>query len=257
MAADISSNTATRQAACLCAVSLMLAGAAPFGYAADGDVVAATYADPTTRYAHGVLGDAVEWGSLHLTVRACSGCAEPTSEDVVIQLPQRRVFEDLAPRVVTVNAAGDRAALVVESDRTDGARLALYTADGLLAATPFIGTANRWLAPIGAADLDGDGAVEFAYIDRPHLAKTLRVWQLDGDRLTEEANATGFSNHRIGWDYIEGGLRDCGDGIEMVVASGNWRHVVAVRHDGTLTPRVLGPYSAAAIAAAMACVDAD
>ncbi|MEM7378646.1 MAG: VCBS repeat-containing protein [Pseudomonadota bacterium] len=253
MTSDSSEPTATSWAQRLGVV--VFTAIVPAAHATDGEIVAASYAGPTTRYAHAVLGDDVEWGSLRLAVRACADCEE--TREVVIQLPERRVFEDLAPRVVTVNAAGDRAALVVESDRAEGARLALYTADGVLAATPFIGTANRWLAPIGAADLDGDGAVEFAYIDRPHLAKTLRVWQLDGNRLAEEARAAGFSNHRIGWDYIEGGLRDCGDGVEMVVASGNWRHVVAVRHDGTLTPRVLGPYSAAAMAAAMACVEPD
>jgi len=214
-------------------------------------LVSAVYADPTTRYAHAVLGDDIEWGSLRLTVRACVGCDD--TSDVVIRLPESRVFEDLAPRVVTVDTDGTRAAMVVESDSRLGARLALYTADGLLAATPFIGTSYRWLAPIGAADLDGDGAVEFAYIDRPHLAKTLRVWRLVGDTLSEVASDAGYSNHRIGWDYIEGGLRDCGDGVEMIVASGNWRDVVAMRFNGSLVATVLGSYSAQAMAAALEC----
>jgi hypothetical protein len=55
----------------------------------------------------------------------------------------------------------------------------------LLAATPHIGSANRWLAPIGAADLDGDGRVEIAYVDRPHLARTLRIWRTFTRRMRQ------------------------------------------------------------------------
>jgi hypothetical protein len=72
-----------------------------------------------------------------------------------------------------------------------------------------IGQRNRWLAPIGAADLDGDGRVEIAYVDRPHLARTLRVWRSrPGGTLTEIATATGLTNHRIGEAFITGGIRD-------------------------------------------------
>ncbi|MEM6987922.1 MAG: VCBS repeat-containing protein [Pseudomonadota bacterium] len=216
-------------------------------------LVSAAYQEPTRRYAHGVLGDDVEWGALQLVADDCVGCETAALREVTMRLPESRVFEDLAPRLITLNAAGERAAMVVESDRDRGARLALYTEKGLFAATPYIGTRYRWLAPIGAADLDGDGALEIAYVDRPHLAKTLRVWQLDGNRLTEEANLPGVSNHRIGWAYIEGGLRDCGEGVEMILASGNWRQVVAVRYTGELSMRALAPYSAQAVAVAMAC----
>jgi hypothetical protein len=50
-----------------------------------------------------------------------------------------------------------------------------------LASTPWIGQRFRWLAPVAAADLDGDGAMELAYVDRPHLARTLRVWRIAFD----------------------------------------------------------------------------
>lgn len=241
-----------------CAIRLVLLSPAMlFSSASLGEeVVSATFSEPTTRYAHAVLGDAVEWGALVLEVNACSDCGERGARRIEFRLPDHRVFEDLSPRLVSLNSDGGRAAMVVESDRELGARLALYTAEGLFAATPFIGTAYRWLAPIGAADLDGDGALEIAYVDRPHLAKTLRVWQLDGNLLTQEASAPGFSNHRIGWAYIEGGLRNCGDGYEMVLASGDWRSVMVIRHDGRqLTSERIAAYSAEAIAAAMACTE--
>lgn len=232
------------------AVSLL---SQPLGAQGRPVLIGADYAEPTTRYAHGVLGDAVEWGALTLTADRCPDCARPDPLRVTIRLPETRVFEDLAPRLVGLAPDRPDMALVVESDLTLGARLALYAPSGLVAATPFIGQANRWLAPLGAADLDGDGRLEVAYVDRPHLAKTLRIWRLEGDRLTEVAAMPGLSNHRIGWDYIEGGLRDCGQGPEMILASGDWTTVQALRFDGALTARSLGAYSPAAIRAAMAC----
>lgn len=122
----------------------------------------AEYARPTTRYAHGVLGDAIEYGALKIVTASMSK---------TFRLPETRVFEDLAPRLVDVDLDGDNEVVVIESSLTQGARLSIYDEDGFVAATPYIGRSNRWLAPLGAADLDGDGAIELAYIDRPHLAK--------------------------------------------------------------------------------------
>lgn len=217
------------------------------GGAAAECVTRAAYDGPTTRYAHGVLGDDVEYGALTLWV---SQGGKRT-----VRLPQDRVFEDLEPRLVDVDLDGCNEVVVVESQADTGAQLAVYSGAGQkIAATPHIGTTNRWLAPIGAADFDGDGRVEIAYIDRPHLAKTLRVWRYDNGRLTEVAAAKGFSNHRIGWAYIAGGLRDCGDGPEMIVADGGWSRIRAVRFGGgQLRSRDLGAYSAGAMDAAVAC----
>jgi hypothetical protein len=214
--------------------------------AAEAQVVSAVYEQPTDRYAHGILGDSIEWGAL--SMRLVDG------RRVRIVLPEDRVFEDTAPRVADVDVDGAAEVVVVESSVTQGSRLAVYGPAGLIAATPFIGQANRWLAPVGAADLDGDGRVEIAYVDRPHLAKTLRIWRFAGSRLTEVAAAPGYTNHRIGERDIAGGIRDCGAGPEMIVADAEWRQVVAVRFDGRLNVRPLGPHSGReSFAAAMAC----
>ncbi|SMX27856.1 hypothetical protein TRP8649_01966 [Pelagimonas phthalicica] len=235
--------------ACL-ALSLWLPGAAA------GDITDAYYDAPTTRYAHGVLGDDVEYGGLVIVSdQDREGTKASTDRHrVTVRLPQDHVFEDIAPRLVDLGD-GMQAVMVVESDMQLGAQLAIYNALGhKLAETPHIGQRNRWLAPIGAADLDGDGYVEVAYIDRPHLAKTLRIWRFVDGKLVEVAAGKGLSNHRIGWDYIEGGIRDCGQGPEMIVATGDWRRVLAVTFDGKgLRSRALGRYSADAIKRAMEC----
>lgn len=216
----------------------------------------AWYDGPTTRYGHGVLGDTIEGTRLH----AYSEAAISPCGDHAVTLPDELVFEDTAPRLVDLDGNGLPEIIVVQSHQRLGAQLAIYRiAEGepgidLVTATPFIGRRNRWLAPIGAADLDGDGLIEIAYIDRPHLARSLRVWRFADDTLTEVATLEGLSNHRIGEDFITGGLRDCGDGLQMITANADWTRVMATQlTDGVLQTRALGPFSAEAVSRAMTC----
>lgn len=206
-------------------------------------VLEAEYAEPTDRYGHGVLGDDAEWGALRLTVDFCAGCDARDVRGMLIRLPETRVFEDVAPRLSELDGDGSPEVVTIQSDSSQGSRLAIYDAAGLITATPFIGNAFRWLAPVGEADLDGDGVTELAYVDRPHLAKILRVWRYRDRNLTEVAALPGLSNHRIGEPYISGGIRDCGAGPEMITADANWRQVMATSLSGrTLTTRPVGPF---------------
>jgi hypothetical protein len=204
---------------------------------ATAEITAASFNAPTTRYGHGVLGDAVEWGGLRFDL------ADGTA--LQLTLPETRVFEDLAPRLADVDGDGTPEVIVVETSLSLGARLSIYDETGLVAATPYIGQRHRWLAPIGAADLDGDGTMEIAYIDRPHLAKTLRVWRFKNGALTEMATHPGLTNHSIGWDHIPGGIRSCGDGPEMITANGDWTSVMATRlaPNGQLSIMSLASYT--------------
>lgn len=206
--------------AAVIAAALWLCGTSVF---AEPLIVGAQFEAPTTRYPHGVLGDEVEYGQLVLTF-------EDRSKRV-FTLPQDHVFEDVEPRLWDVTGDGTPEAVVIESDADKGAALVVYGPKGKLAETPHIGTRNRWLAPIAAADLDGDGHIEIAYIDRPHLAKTLRVWRFEDGALTQVAAVKGLTNHKIGWAFIAGGLRQC-DGPELVTADANWRRIIATRLEG-------------------------
>ncbi|MDV7144547.1 VCBS repeat-containing protein [Tropicimonas sp. TH_r6] len=216
----------------------LLAGSPGLAAGCDGAIQSARYEGPTGQYPHGVLGDALEWGQLRID---CSGGAQ------LAELPEALVFEDVAPRVVDLDGDGAAEVIVVESHRDRGARLAVWglTSGKLdrLAQTPFIGTRFRWLAPVGAADLDGDGAMEIAYVDRPHLARILRVWRYEDGQLREVASAPGFTNHRIGETEISGGMRDCDGRPEMIVASADWSRVLAVSLSGRqLVERDIGPH---------------
>jgi hypothetical protein len=231
-----------RRVPLLAGLALLLAAGA-----AAADITAARYDAPTTRYAHGVLGDAVEWRALVLTLSE-GGTRRLT-------LPESRVFEDTAPRLADVDGDGMAEVVVVESSVTRGARLAVYDEAGLVAATPHIGRPNRWLAPVGAADLDGDGHVELAYVDRPHLARVLRIWRFRDGALHPVADAPGVTNHRIGWDVIPGGVRDCASGPELIVASADWSHVLAatLRAGRVETRRIAAYDGPGSLQAARAC----
>ena len=228
--------------------ALILAALLASGPAAAG-IVSARYLEPTTRYAHGVLGDAIEYGALEMEMT--------DGRRVTLTLPESSVFEDIAPRLADVDGDGAPEVITVESSLTRGARLAVYGVDGLIAATPHIGRSSRWLAPLGAADLDGDGKIELAYIDRPHLAKILRIWRFDDGALVPLAERGGLTNHRIGEDFISGGIRDCGTGPEIVSADADWRRVMITTYrGGRIESREAGRFAGPeSLADAVACRD--
>ncbi len=158
------------------------------------DVAAAWLIEPTRRYDHGVLGDAIEAGGLRVRLR---GGAE-----FDVRLPADSVFEDLRPRVVDLDGDGRDEILVVRSYLEAGAALAVYgVRDGKLvqlAQTDPIGSAYRWLNPAGVGDFDGDGGLEIAYVETPHIGGILHVLSFRDGRLRREGRRHGFSNHAMG-----------------------------------------------------------
>ena len=97
--------------------------------------------------------------------------------------------------------------------------------------------------------------MELAYIDRPHLAKTLMIWRYKDQTLTQIAKKSGLTNHRIGETYISGGIRDCGTGPEIISADGNWQKLVATRlSQGKLASTVIADFDGpASFEKALAC----
>ena len=223
-------------------VAALLAGPAMAG------VISAEFVEPTSRYAHGILGDEIEYGAMLLQYRNnrsrfLSQKAVLHRGSVTIRLPLDHVFEDIAPRLIDIDGDGDFEVMVVETDVAKGAQLAIYDETGKIATTPHIGRTHRWLAPIGAVDLDGDGAVEIAYIDRPHLARVLKIWRYENGKLTLVAERGGLTNHQIGQGYISGGIRDCGAGPQLITANADWSKIIAsVFENGEIRSVEIGPY---------------
>ncbi len=213
------------------AVALVLALSPPV---AAQEIASAEFSLPTDRYDHAVLGDALEWGGLDLILTQ--------GRRLRFTLPDTRVFEDNSPRLADLDGDGAPEVIVVETDMALGASLSVYDTRGKRAATPFIGQTHRWLAPAGVGDFDGDGRVEIAYVDRPHLVRALVFVQLDGDSLTEIARLPGLTNHQIGDAVIWGGTRACGGIDSLILASADWTRMIEVRltADGP-TSRDIGP----------------
>ncbi len=220
--------------------------------------VSARFAEPTNRYPHGVLGDLPGFAALEVALDG--------GTTLRLILPDDRVFEDVAPRLWDIDADGIAEIVVVESDQRRGARLTAWSArretDGtsglvLRAAGDFIGTRFRWLAPAGMADFTGNGRPEIAYVEMPHLARRLVLVRLEGDRLVPIDRLGGVSNHRIGDDFIAGGVRDCGGPPEVLTPSADWRRVTRVTlEDGRLKAVDLGPFTGVSeLDAMLVCAD--
>ncbi|MEZ5912590.1 MAG: VCBS repeat-containing protein [Paracoccaceae bacterium] len=212
----------------LAAAALLCAVAA--AALADPVIRTARFDSPVARYGHDILGQTPEWGALRLGLADCADC--PVTSERLLRLPRTAIFEDLAPRLADLDGDGAPEVVVVETRLDAGARLAVFSADGLLAATPYIGRKHRWLAPAAIADLDGDGAVEIAYVDRPHLARVLRIWRYRAGALQPVTEVAGLTNHRIGDAFISGGLRACpGQRPEVVLTDPDWSRILAVTLD--------------------------
>lgn len=228
--------------------------------------VRAELSGPTDRYPHNVLDRIPAWTTLTVTAQTCRDCPAPLAA-ARIELPETRVFEDVGPRLWGITGDGRPEVVVVESDASLGARLTVWQVRDsanaqaplihLLAATDFIGTRFRWLAPLGAADFTGDGRAEIALVDRPHLARVLRLVAWRGDRLVTLAELPGVTNHRIGEEHLTGGVCTCGSTPDVIAVDADWQRVLAVRLDrGALVARGIGGFTGAdAVAAALACAE--
>ncbi len=163
------------------------------------DITLAWLADGTKRYAHGVLGDTIEAAALK--VRTANG------KTAHFTVRSDSVLEDLIPRLVDVDGDGRDEIIIVRSHKDAGASLLLLGLRGnrlvRLAESVAIGTSNRWLNPIGAADFDGDGQAELAAVETPHIGGKLLLLKIDGRRLREVGRYAGYSTHVIGSTELE------------------------------------------------------
>ncbi len=174
--------------------SVALIGTASADASAAETIADARYAAPVQRYGHFALGRPHEYARLDATSGA--------GHKLTLELPDDEVFEDLAPRRVRLGVGEADELLAIVSKRNAGARLVLIRLQGgrlmISAQSPAIGTPNRWLNPVGVADLDGDGQAEIAAVITPHIGGPLKVYRRRGAELVEVAALGGFSNHVYG-----------------------------------------------------------
>jgi hypothetical protein len=156
--------------------------------------IAAWYGSPTTRYQHGILGDAIEAGSLHVEYR--------DGRRLSLTLPSTEVFEDRTPRLADMDGDGRPEVITIRSYVKAGASVAIFGVRDEklveLASTPAIGRPNRWLNIAGIADYAGHGTPQISYVETPHIGGTLYFVKWQGSKLIPIASMPGFSNHKIG-----------------------------------------------------------
>jgi hypothetical protein len=151
-------------------------------------------ASPTGRYAHGVLGDAIEADALVFL-------GDDGKKQTVLA-GKDAVFEDLVPRLHDLDGDGVPEIVVVKSYLARGSALAVIGrgrngALGILAETPPIGIPNRWLNPAGFGDFTGAGRQEIALVRMPHALGRLEIWRWDNGRLSNVVLENDTSNHAI------------------------------------------------------------
>lgn len=163
------------------------------------DIANAWLIDPTTRYAHFVRGQNYEAGGLRVQLS--------NGQVLTHTLEKQFVFEDRTARLADLDGDGRDEVIVVLTSVQKGAALAAYGVEEgelvLKVRTPFIGLSFRWLNPAGIADFNGDGQLDVALVQKPHLSKVLEFWTMENGEFVRIARADNVSNHHNGSPFTK------------------------------------------------------
>jgi len=181
----------------------------------EGRIASAWLEGPTRRYPHGVLGDDIEAHTVAAQLR--------NGRILRYRLDEDSVFEDRQARFVDINDDGEDELLVVRSYLDAGSAVTILApGEGglkIVAESEPIQLPNLWLNPVGVDDFDGDGEIEVALVETPHIGGVLRLLSRKGRHLVKKTYAFGFSNHAQGSRNMDLSLVEdvTGDGVPEII----------------------------------------
>lgn len=157
--------------------------------------VRAWYEKPTRRYDHGVLGDAIEAGSLVVF--------DSVGRKYEFVLPEAFVFEDITPRIADLDGDGKNEVVTIRTKLNAGAAVAVYELKGdklvEKVSTAPLGSPHRWLSIAGIGNFLGKGRREIAVVKTPHIGGLLEILALQANKLVSlYPPQSGYSTHFIG-----------------------------------------------------------
>jgi hypothetical protein len=195
------------------------------------------YTNPTDRYPHGVLGDAIEAGSVTLI----NTLPAPVISMTIPFAPQ--VAEGIAPIWVDLDSDGAREIIVTLSDDTQGAQIVIYAENGtrMAASTP-IGRGFRWRHLLAAAPFAPNGEIELVDVVTPHIGGIVEFLTLSGKNLETTTTINGYSSHTIGsrnLDTVIAGDFDA-DGIPELLLPDQAMSSLGIVKRTTLGAEVIG-----------------
>lgn len=192
----------------------------------------AVLSDPTTRYAHGVLGDPFEAGSIKVLEVGRDGYS------VVGRIVPESggVFEALSPLWFRPGDGEEELLAVTESTQRMGSRISVYSPRGsLIAAGPFVGEPQSWRHLIAAGPFGPNGEMEIAAVRTPHVGGPVEFYRMkrEDGKLRLAASGGEYPSHTIysrDLDAVRAGDLD-GDGRwELLLPTTSYTSLEAVRH---------------------------
>ena len=192
----------------------------------------AVLSDPTTRYIHGVLGDAFEAGSIGVLEAGrdgydVSGRIRPESGGT---------FEALAPLWFRPGGGDEELLAITESTEREGSRISVYSPSGaLVAAGPFVGEPQSWRHLVVAGPFGPDGEVELAAVRTPHVGGPVEFYSLDrqNGELRLAASGGEYRSHTIysrNLDAARAGDLDGDRSWELLLPDASYTALEAVHH---------------------------
>ncbi len=181
---------------------------------------------PTSRYAHNVLGDGIEAEAVF--VRGTS-----------LEIAPPDVIEATVPLWGDLDGDGTAELLLTLSNSRSGARFVSYstrTPPEILAESEPIGRGFRWRHGIAIAPLGLGGEPELVSVRTPHLGGVVTYFRQVDRALIKVAELPGYSSHVLGSNNLDMAMTLDVDGDErpeLLVPTQNRRALAALSRTST------------------------